>query len=101
MTQRATQNRLIADHEDDGIEENEDTPARPRVKPSATRNPRRREGRGSYPGRRQVTGYVSDQLFLYLKSISAQDDKAMIEIMEEALTAYVNSWAAQKKFGPE
>ena len=101
MTQQPAQNRLIAEHEDDAVEDREAAPARPRVKPSPTRNPRRREGRGSYPGRRQVTGYVSDQLFLWLKSISVQADKPMIEIMEEALTTYVNSWAAQKKFGPE
>lgn len=56
-------------------------------------------GRGPYPGRKQVTAHVDKKLFLWLKSISAQEDKPMVLIFEEALSAYVNTYAAQKKFG--
>jgi hypothetical protein len=52
-----------------------------------------------YPGRRQVTAHIPRQLFLWLKAISAQTDKPMILIMEEALNEYVQRHAAQKKFG--
>lgn len=63
---------------------------RRRAKPSMT---------GDYPGMRRVTGYVEPTLFRWLKSISAETDKPMIEIFEEALTAYVESYAAGRKFG--
>ena len=98
MTKQPPQNRLISDDVDDEVVETT-IPARPSVKPSATRNPRKRDGKGSYPGRRQVTAYIDRQLFLWLKSISAQTEKPMVEIFEEALSAYVTSFAAQKKFG--
>ncbi len=52
-----------------------------------------------YPGRRQVTAHIPRELFLWLKAISAQTDKPMILIMEEALNEYVQRHAAQKKFG--
>jgi len=63
------------------------------------RKRKRSSGQGPYPGRRQVTAHIDRQLFLWLKSISAQTDKPMVEIFEEALSAYVNSFAAQRKFG--
>lgn len=61
-----------------------------RAKPSMT---------GDYPGMRRVTGYVEPSLFRWLKSISAETDKPMIQIFEEALTDYVQSYAAGRKFG--
>lgn len=61
-----------------------------RAKPSIT---------GDYPGMRRVTGYVEPTLFRWLKSISAETDKPMIQIFEEALTDYVQSYAAGRKFG--
>ncbi len=94
-----TQNRLINDDDAGAPSEPVNPTARHAVKPSPTRNPRRLEGRGPYPGRRQVTAHIDRQLFLWLKSISAQTDKPMVEIFEEALNAYVSSFAAQKKFG--
>lgn len=100
----APKNRLIADEELES-ETLQTQPARavgdakPFPEGYAPRTPRRRTGKGAYPGRRQVTAYVEDKLFLWLKSISAQHDKTMVEIFEEALTAYVNSYAAQRKFG--
>lgn len=98
MSKEPTPNRLIVDDDDEAVVETA-PPSRPAVKPSATRNPRRGEGRGPYPGRRQVTAHIDRQLFLWLKSISAQTDKPMVELFEEALNAYVSSWSAQKKFG--
>lgn len=56
-------------------------------------------GKGPYPGRKQVTAHIDRQLFLWLKSIAAQTDKPMVAIFEEALSAYVSSYAAHKKFG--
>ena len=98
MTKDLPQNRLINEDEDEAPAIST-PPARPSVKPSPTRNPRRGEGKGPYPGRRQVTAHIDRQLFLWLKSIAAQTDKPMVEIFEEALHAYVASFAAQKKFG--
>jgi hypothetical protein len=94
-----TQNRLINDDDADAPAEAAAPVSRHAVKASPTRNPRRSESRGPYPGRRQVTAHIDRQLFLWLKSISAQTDKPMVEIFEEALNAYVSSFAAQKKFG--
>jgi hypothetical protein len=94
-----TQNRLINDDDAEDAVETAPPVSRHAVKPSPTRNPRRVEGKGPYPGRRQVTAHIDRQLFLWLKSISAQTDKPMVEIFEEALNAYVSSFAAQKKFG--
>jgi hypothetical protein len=104
MKPAAPKNRLIADDELDAVEREAQvarpaSDAKPFAEGYAPRTPRRRAGKGAYPGRRQVTGYVEDKLFLWLKSISAQHDKTMVEIFEEALTAYVNSYAAQRKFG--
>jgi len=64
----------------------------------APRKRRASEGRGAYPDKRQVTAYIDRQLFLWLKSISVQTDKPMIQLMEEALSQYVNTYAAQQKF---
>lgn len=91
-------------------EDDDDAPIQPRspVLESAARTDaplvrRRRRpkpsGGGVYPGMRQVTAYVEPTLFKWLKSISAETDKPMVQIMEEALTAYVQSFAAGRKFG--
>jgi hypothetical protein len=64
---------------------------------SEPRADRRRAG--PYPGKRQVTAHIPRELFLWLKAISAQTDKPMIVLMEEALSEYVQRHAAQKKFG--
>lgn len=98
------QNRLISD--------DDDAPPAPEIRSepvasnttqtvSATRAPRKRrmpEGKGAYPDKRQVTAYIDRQLFMWLKSISVQTDKPMIQLMEEALGQYVNTYAAQQKF---
>jgi hypothetical protein len=94
-----TGNRLINDDDDDVPPPAATPVSRQAVKPSPTRTPRKLEGKGPYPGRRQVTAHIDRQLFLWLKSISAQTDKPMVEIFEEALNTYVSSFAAQKKFG--
>jgi hypothetical protein len=97
------ENRVIRDDDDDA-------PIQPRtqaLEPAATSEApltrRRRRpkpsGGGVYPGMRQVTAYVEPPLFKWLKSISAETDKPMVLIMEEALTAYVQSFAAGRKFG--
>ncbi len=57
------------------------------------------KSRAVYPGKRQVTAHIDRQLFLWLKSISAQSDRPMIVLFEEALSEYVQRFAAQKKFG--
>lgn len=106
MTQVPPQNRLIVDDEDAAPEPVASTAPQTTqgttqvVAPPATkaRKRRRPEGKGAYPDKRQVTAYVDRQLFLWLKSISAQTDKPMVELFEEALTQYVNTFAAQKKF---
>lgn len=102
MTQVPPQNRLIVDDEDAAPEPAAVTTpqATQVVAPPATKTRKRRrpEGKGAYPDKRQVTAYVDRQLFLWLKSISAQTDKPMVELFEEALTQYVNTFAAQKKF---
>ncbi|MFZ4602982.1 MAG: hypothetical protein ACOYM8_11040 [Caulobacterales bacterium] len=97
------QNRLIVDDEPMPAA----IPAAPSNAPGsvAAAQPTRRRRRakpsmtGDYPGMRRVTGYVEPTLFRWLKSISAETDKPMIEIFEEALTAYVESYAAGRKFG--
>lgn len=94
------QNRLIVDDEP-AVTPSATAPAIP---PSDTQ-PIRRKRRakpsmtGDYPGMRRVTGYVEPTLFRWLKSISAETDKPMIQIFEEALTDYVQSYAAGRKFG--
>lgn len=104
------QNRLIADDDSDT---DTDMPVGRAVAeqsaPASGATPRRaqpapepaaaRKGKGPYPGRRQVTAHIDRQLFLWLKSISAQTDKPMVVLFEEALSAYVSSYAAAKKFG--
>lgn len=94
-------NRLINDEdEDEAVAVSTTTlPPRPSVKASPTRTPRSANGKGPYPGRRQVTAHIDRNLFLGLKAISAQSEKPMVEIFEEALQAYVASVLAQKKFG--
>ena len=99
------QNRLIAD--DDGEAEMpvartaaEQAAPPAAAAPSRTQAPPEpvaaRKGKGPYPGRRQVTAHIDRQLFLWLKSISAQTDKPMVVLFEEALSAYVSSYAAAK-----
>ena len=93
-------NRLISDDSDDTPPPSRTAmPATPSVKPSTTRSPRAAGGKGPYPGRRQVTAHIDRNLFLGLKAISAQTEKPMVELFEEALQAYVASVLAQKKFG--
>lgn len=99
MSKTPPTNRLISDDADDIAPPRMAMPATPSVKPSETRKPRPGEGRGPYPGRRQVTAHIDRNLFLGLKAISAQTEKPMVELFEEALQAYVASVLAQKKFG--
>jgi hypothetical protein len=99
MTKTPPSNRLISDDSEDIPTPRTAMPATPSVKPSPTRSPRTGEGRGPYPGRRQVTAHIDRNLFLGLKAISAQTEKPMVELFEEALQAYVASVLSQKKFG--
>lgn len=101
MTREVKANRLINDDAEEAIVAEAriaplpDTPDPP---PSPTRNPRRVRGKGSYPGRRQVTAYIPKDLFMGLKAISARTERPMVEIFEQALDAYVKSLMAQKMF---
>ena len=99
MSKSPPTNRLISDDEEELPPQRPAMPATPSLKPSPTRAPRSQGGKGPYPGRRQVTAHIDRALFLGLKAISAQTEKPMVEIMEEALRAYVESIFAQKKFG--
>lgn len=97
-------NRLISDDEDEI--QPASAPQTARADPKHNAEPadraeqgRRSTGKGPYPGRRQVTAHIDRQLFLWLKRISAESDKPMVEIFEDALSAYVNTYAAQRKFG--
>lgn len=96
-------NRLISNDETDDAPMN--APSSPQSSATAEETPLRRKrrqkpsGRGVYPGMRQVTAYVEPTLFRWLKSISAETDKPMVQIMEEALAAYVERFAAGRKFG--
>lgn len=97
------ENRVIRD-DDDGAPIQPRSPvleSAPVADAPLTRRRRRPKpsGGGVYPGMRQVTAYVEPTLFKWLKSISAETDKPMVQIMEEALTAYVQSFAAGRKFG--
>lgn len=69
--------------------------------PSARRSRARRSpgGNGAYPGQKQVTSYVERGLYLQLRAISAETDSSMIVLMQDALTEYVQRYAAQRKFG--
>lgn len=91
-----TNNRLIHE-DDDALPPAAEGAVRGMAK--AASEPQPAKGRGPYPGRRQVTAHIPRQLFLWLKAISAQTDKPMILLMEEALNEYVQRHAAQKKFG--
>ncbi len=96
------QNRVIRDEEPDAPAETSTAMMMEATAPAAPVRRRRRPkpgGGGVYPGMRQVTAYVEPTLFKWLKSISAETDKPMVQIMEEALTAYVQSFAAGRKFG--
>ena len=55
-------------------------------------------GNGAYPGQKQVTSYVERSLYLQLRAISAETDRSMIALMQDALTDYVQRYAAQRKF---
>ncbi len=91
-------NRLI----DDTADEAETPPPTPPLiaasRPSATRTPRKMGGNGAYPGRRQITAYIEKPLFMRIKAISAQTERPMVEILEEALTTFVSSYLSQRKF---
>lgn len=89
-------NRLI--REDDDAPEEVRAPVAPvrEALPPAP-SPRKR-GRGPYPGKRQVTAHIDENLFKWLRSMSVQTDKPMVVMFEEALTAYVQRFAAGKKF---
>lgn len=95
-----TKNRLIHDDEPESTPE----PARTRTElpreretEIATRAPAR--AKKPYADQRKVTAYVDAQTFMWLKSIHAQTNKTMMAIMEEALTQYVQAYAAKQKFG--
>jgi len=90
-------NRLIRD-DDDALPPAAESAVQSMAKAAAEQPVNKRQG-GPYPGRRQVTAHIPRQLFLWLKAISAQTDKPMILLMEEALNEYVQRHAAQKKFG--
>lgn len=90
-------NRLIRDDEDEALAPPESPKPQP-LSREATKPVNKRRG-GPYPGRRQVTAHIERELFLWLKAISAQTDKPMIQLMEEALREYVQRHAAQMKFG--
>ena len=94
-------NRLIRDDDDAPaapVRSEAATPRQTTAKAAPEKPVDKRRG-GPYPGRRQVTAHIDRQLFLWLKSISAQTDKPMIVLFEEALSEYVQRIAAQKKFG--
>ncbi|MBL8558143.1 MAG: hypothetical protein JNM47_05445 [Hyphomonadaceae bacterium] len=95
-----TKNRLIHDDETDNAPE----PVRTRAEPPRERDPEvatRAPARAKkpYADQRKVTAYVDAQTFMWLKSIHAQTNKTMMAIMEEALTQYVQAYAAKQKFG--
>lgn len=100
-------NRVIRDDDTDmddlPIRQQRQTPAQP---PAAETTPVRRSrarrspgGNGAYPGQKQVTSYVERSLYLQLRAISAETDSSMIALMQDALTEYVQRYAAQRKFG--
>lgn len=100
-----TRNRLINDDEPVSETAASTSPAarieEPAVPPQhptqeIARPPQRKN---PYANQRKVTGYVDSQTFMWLKSIHAQTNKTMMAIMEEALTEYVQRYAAKQKFG--
>lgn len=103
MTGKEPGNRLIRDDPADAEPPRTTAPApaaaaADRPLPRLAR-PRAGGKGGPYQNRRQVTAHIDKRLFLWLKSISAQTEKPMVELFEEALNAYVASYAAQTKFG--
>lgn len=95
-----TKNRLIIDDEPEPTPE----PVRARAEAPREREPEvaaRAPARAKkpYADQRKVTAYVDAQTFMWLKSIHAQTNKTMMAIMEEALTQYVQAYAAKQKFG--
>jgi hypothetical protein len=95
-----TKNRLIIDDEPELTPE----PVRARAEAPREREPdvaARAPARAKkpYADQRKVTAYVDAQTFMWLKSIHAQTNKTMMAIMEEALTQYVQAYAAKQKFG--
>jgi hypothetical protein len=99
-----TKNRLINDDEPviesaaSAAPARSDAPVVPPQRPveESARPPQRKN---PYANQRKVTGYVDSQTFMWLKSIHAQTNKTMMAIMEEALTEYVQRYAAKQKFG--
>jgi hypothetical protein len=92
---------IIHDDEDDKPIMPASAITQPASAPTDTRPPRQRrrnQGKGAYPGKRQITVYTDEDLFYKVKAISVTARKTMQELMEEALTNYVNSYAAQRKF---
>jgi len=83
-----TENRIIADDDD-----NAEPVARTVARPAAEK-----KVKGPYPNRRKITAYINRDLFFYLKSIGVKTDRTMVSLLEEALTQYVNTYAAQSKF---
>jgi hypothetical protein len=90
-------NRLIRD-EDDAIGE-ESQVAALETAPLYASARMRKGGRGPYPGRRQVTAHIDEQLFKWLRSISVQTETPMVQLFEQALAVYVKRFAVQKKIG--
>lgn len=85
-------NRLIRD-EDDEASPSPSTQTSP-LQAAETK----KGGRGPYPGKRQVTAHIDEALYKWLRSMSVQIDKPMVAMFEEALTSYVQKFAAQKRF---
>lgn len=92
-------NRLIRDDDEPIAAE------RPAAAPAPVAAPNkaslaRKWGRGPYPGKRQVTAHIDEGLYKWLRSMSVQTDKPMVVMFEEALSTYVQKFAAQKRFAP-
>lgn len=111
-------NRLIRDDDDDAGDDDLMMPPirdleAPRVAvepprrgpalkpPENPRQPRKRRstgGNGSYPGLKQVTAYIDPILYKKLRAMSLETERSMIDLMEQALTDHLKSYAAQRKF---
>jgi hypothetical protein len=95
-----TKNRLIFDDDTDSAVVASTASATPTAPaPRAEEVARAPQRKKLYADQRKVTGYVDAQTFMWLKSIHAQTNKTMMAIMEEALTEYVQRYAAKQKFG--
>jgi hypothetical protein len=95
-------NRLIRD-DDDGAAPLAEAPrsqpaAATTIAPPRAQAAPSRRGRGPYADRRQVTGAINPELFRRLKLLSLQSERPLVEIYDEALTAYAQSFAAENKF---